>query len=81
MIYFAKFRFYVLYLYSQFIDYINNLCIMEEIIPAPAQSKTKEASEPAILSIKDCLRMIGVQEITANVFTLPVRKKVQATVS
>ena len=54
---------------------------MEEIISQTAQTKTKEAPEPAILSIKDCLRMIGVQEITANVFTLPVKKKVQATVS
>lgn len=65
----------------KFIDYINNLCIMEETISQAAQTKTKEVSEPAILSIKDCLRMIGVQEITANVFTLPVKKKVQATVS
>jgi len=49
---------------------------MEENSPAPIKPKVKETNEPAILSIKDCLRLIGVQEITANVFTLPAKKKV-----
>ncbi len=42
-------------------------------------TKPVTSDSSAILSIKDCLRMIGVQEVTANVFALPSKKKTKAT--
>ena len=42
-------------------------------------TKPGVSNSSAILSIKDCLKMIGVQEVTANVFALPSKKKTKAT--
>jgi len=39
------------------------------------KEKTANSSSSEYLSIHDCLKMIGMKEVTANVYSLPKKNK------
>lgn len=42
---------------------------------AKNNQKSKNNVSETFLNIHDCLKLIGMKEVTANIYTLPSRKK------
>lgn len=34
-----------------------------------------ESTKPSLLSVKDCLKLIGIKELTANIYAVPKANK------
>ncbi len=41
----------------------------------PAHTLEEQETAEKHISIKDCLRLIGIKELAANIFVVPVRKQ------
>ncbi len=49
--------------------------------PMDTSKSSQKSKEEKVLTIHDCLKMIGLKELTANIYSLPATKKPEVTLS